>query len=57
MLSDILKNLSRIFKINNTDEAMQMYSDLREEQLKSYSTKELIKELKTRGINMPKKYK
>jgi len=53
----MLKNLSRIFKINSTDETIKLYSDLRAEELRSYSTKELIKELKARGINMPKKYK
>jgi hypothetical protein len=57
MVSDMLKNLSRIFKINSTDETIKLYSDLRAEALRSYSTKELIKELKARGINMPKKYK
>lgn len=57
MVSDMLKNLSRIFKINSTDETIKLYSDLRAEELRSYSTKELIKELKARGINMPKKYK
>lgn len=57
MLSDALKEITRIFKINSTNEAMEIYQDLRAEQLKSYSTKELIGELKSRGINMPKKYK
>lgn len=57
MVSDMLKNILRILKTNSADETLKIYSDLRAEQLKSYSTEELIKELKTRGINMPKKYK
>lgn len=57
MYSDIWKTLLRIFKNKNINEVMNIDESLRKEQLKGYTTKELIKELKKRGINMPKKYK
>lgn len=32
-------------------------NEIKQESLKMYTTKELIKELKRRGINLPKKYR
>jgi len=57
-ISEALKNISESmnnFVKNNRSNSLKLYDDLRKQQLKQLSTKELMDELRRRGKTVGKK--